>query len=83
MGASYVIGSVFPLVAYFFLPVPQAIPVSLVLTFVALLVIGTLKGKLASINIGRSIVEILLVAAVSAGGGYLLGNAIPHWLGFS
>src|SRR5438309_10264679 len=83
MGASYVIGSVFPLVAYFFLPVPQAIPVSLVLTFVALLVVGTLKGKLASINIGRSIVEILLVAAVSAGGGYLLGNAIPHWLGFS
>ncbi|HLY64682.1 MAG TPA: VIT1/CCC1 transporter family protein, partial [Chloroflexota bacterium] len=68
--------------AYFFLPVPKAIPASLALTFVALLAIGVLKGKLASLNIIRSILEIMLVAAVSAGGGYLLGNAIPHWLGF-
>ena len=82
MAASYIIGSIFPLVAYFFLPVPQAIPVSLVLTFFALLAIGTIKGKLASINIGGSILEIVAVAAVSAGGGYLLGNAIPRWLGY-
>jgi vacuolar iron transporter family protein len=79
---SYVIGSMFPLVAYFFLPVAEAIPVSLLLTFVALLAIGTLKGKLATLSIGRSILEILLVAAVSAGGGYLLGQAIPRWLGY-
>ncbi|HVA22815.1 MAG TPA: VIT1/CCC1 transporter family protein [Chloroflexota bacterium] len=82
MAASYIVGSIFPLAAYFFLPVPRAIPVSLALTFVALLAIGTIKGKLASIHIGRSILEIVLVAAVSAGGGYLLGNAIPRWLGF-
>lgn len=82
MGVSYIIGSIFPLAAYFFLPVPQAIPVSLVLTFVALLAIGTIKGKLARLNIFRSVVEILLVAAVSAGGGYLLGNFIPRLLGY-
>jgi vacuolar iron transporter family protein len=81
MAASYIVGSIFPLAAYFFVPVAQAIPISLVLTFVALLAIGTIKGKLASIHIGRSILEIVLVATVSAGGGYLLGNAIPHWLG--
>jgi len=82
MAASYVIGSVFPLAPYFFLPVAAAIPVSLLLTFVALLVIGALKGKLASLNILASIAEIVLVAMVSAGGGYLLGVAIPQWLGF-
>jgi VIT1/CCC1 family predicted Fe2+/Mn2+ transporter len=82
MALSYVIGSIFPLIAYFFLPVASAIPVSLALTFVALLAIGALKGKLAQLNIGRSILEIVLVAALSAGGGYVLGNAIPRWLGY-
>jgi len=82
MGLSYIIGSIFPLAPYFFLAVPQAIPVSLTLTFVALLAIGTLKGKLARLNVPRSILEIVLVAAVSAGGGYLLGNAVPRWLGY-
>lgn len=82
MGASYIIGSIFPLIAYFFLPVRDAIPVSLLLTFAALLVIGALKGKLASLAIGRSILEIVVVAAVSAGGGWLLGTLIPRLLGF-
>lgn len=82
MALSYVIGSIFPLIAYFFLPVPRAIPVSLALTFVALLAIGALKGKLAHLAIGRSILEIVLVATVSAGGGYLLGNLIPRWFGY-
>jgi VIT1/CCC1 family predicted Fe2+/Mn2+ transporter len=37
MGASYIIASFFPLIAYFFLPVAQAFPVSLGLTLVALI----------------------------------------------
>src|SRR5581483_10727853 len=41
MGLSYIAGSVFPLIAYFFLPVQQAIPASLVLTFIALLIVGS------------------------------------------
>jgi VIT1/CCC1 family predicted Fe2+/Mn2+ transporter len=82
MGASYVIGSMFPLAPYFFLPVLRAIPLSLVLTFIAVLIVGALKGKLASINLGRSILEIVAVAAVSAGGGYLLGYVIPSLLGY-
>jgi VIT1/CCC1 family predicted Fe2+/Mn2+ transporter len=82
MGLSYIVGSIFPLIAYFFLPIPQAIPVSLVLTFVATVVIGIIKGRLARINLIRSIVEIVIVAAVSAGGGYLLGTYIPKLLGY-
>ena len=82
MGISYIVGSVFPLIAYFFLPVSQALPVSVALTFVALLAIGALKGRLARLNILHSIAEIVVVAAVSGGGGYLLGNLIPRWFGF-
>jgi len=82
MGISYLVGSIFPLISYFFFPVPIALPISLVLTFVALVIVGIIKGKLASMNIGASILEILVVGMVSAGGGYLLGTLIPHLFGY-
>jgi predicted membrane protein (TIGR00267 family) len=82
IGLSYLVGSIFPLISYFFLPVPMAFPLSLLLTFVALVTIGVIKGKLASMNLGRSIVEIVIVGVVSAGGGYLLGTLIPQLLGY-
>jgi VIT1/CCC1 family predicted Fe2+/Mn2+ transporter len=82
MGLSYVIASVFPLLSYFFLPVPRALPVSLVLTLIALIVIGIVKGKLATINIAHSVIEIVVVGSISAGGGYFLGSTIPQLLGY-
>ncbi len=82
MGVSYIVGSIFPLIAYFFLPVQIALPVSLVLTFVALIVVGIIKGKLASLNLVRSIVEIMVVGGASALGGYLLGTLSPRLFGY-
>jgi vacuolar iron transporter family protein len=82
MGVSYIIGSVFPLIAYFFLPIPIALPVSLVLTVLALVIVGIIKGRLANINLVRSALEVVVVGTASALGGYLLGNVIPHLFGF-
>ncbi len=82
MAASYIIASIFPLIAYFFLPVAQAFPVSLGLTLVALIVIGVIRGKLAQLNLVRSVAEIVVVGGISAGGGYLLGTLVPQWLGY-
>jgi VIT1/CCC1 family predicted Fe2+/Mn2+ transporter len=82
IGGSYLIGSIFPLIAYFFFPVPVALPISLVLTFIALVAVGVVKGKLASMNLVRSVVEIVVIGILSAGGGYVLGTAIPHLLGY-
>lgn len=82
MGVSYIVGSIFPLIAYFFLPIPVALPVSIVLTVVALIGIGILKGRLAEINLVRSALEVVVVGTVSALGGYLLGTFIPHLFGF-
>lgn len=82
MGVSYVIASIFPLSAYFFLPVPQAFPVSLGLTLLALIVIGVIKGKLTQLNLLRSTLEIVIVGVVSGGGGYLLGTFLPQFLGY-
>jgi vacuolar iron transporter family protein len=82
MGVSYIVGSFFPLVAYFFLPVQRALPVSIALTVVALVVIGIIKGRLANLNLLRSTLEVVVVGLVSAGGGYLLGVVIPRLLGY-
>jgi VIT1/CCC1 family predicted Fe2+/Mn2+ transporter len=82
IAVSYLVGSFFPLIAYFFLPIEQALPISLVLTFFALVIVGIIKGKLASMNLWTSILEIVVVGAVSAAGGYLLGSLIPHLLGY-
>ncbi len=82
MGISYIVGSIFPLIAYFFLPVPVALPVSLALTVVALVVVGVIRGRLASINLIKSSLEIVVVGAASALGGYLLGTLIPRIFGY-
>ncbi len=82
MAISYIVGSIFPLIAYFFLPIRVALPASMGLTVVALILIGAIKGKLASLNLVRSVLEVVVVGGVSAGGGYLLGTVLPHLLGF-
>jgi VIT1/CCC1 family predicted Fe2+/Mn2+ transporter len=82
IGVSYLVGSIFPLISYFFLPVPQALPVSLFLTFIALVIVGIIKGKLASMNLAVSVLEIVVVGLVSAAGGYLLGSWVPHLFGY-
>ncbi|MBV9896561.1 MAG: VIT1/CCC1 transporter family protein [Chloroflexi bacterium] len=82
IGGSYLVGSFFPLIAYFFFPVPVALPVSLVLTFIALVIVGIIKGKLASMNLVTSVIEIVVVGVVSAGGGYVLGTLLPHLFGY-
>lgn len=82
MGISYTIGSIFPLIAYFFLPVKSALPLSLILTVGALIVVGVIKGKLANLNLLQSIFEIVLIGGISAGGGYFLGTIIPKLFGY-
>lgn len=82
IGGAYLVGSIFPLISYFFFPIPVALPISLVLTFVALVIVGIIKGKLASMNLLQSVIEIVVVGTVSAGGGYVLGALLPHLFGY-
>ncbi len=82
MGTSYIVGSFFPLIAYFFLPIPKAFPVSLFLTFVALVVVGIIKGRLANLNLVTSALEVVVVGGASALGGYFLGTYLPRLLGY-
>ncbi len=79
---SYIVASIVPLIAYFFFPVGTAFLVSLGLSFLFLVVLGFVRGKLARMNLVASILEIILVGTVSGLGGYLLGTFLPKLLGF-
>jgi VIT1/CCC1 family predicted Fe2+/Mn2+ transporter len=81
MGVSYIVGSIFPLAPYFFLSVRTALPISIALTIVALIVVGMIKGRLTHLSVVRSVAEIVVVGGASAGGGYLLGTLIPQVFG--
>lgn len=81
IAVSYIVGSVFPLAPYFFFSVHTALPISIVLTVLALVIVGVIKGRLASLNLVRSVLEIVVVGGASAGGGYLLGSLLPQLLG--
>jgi vacuolar iron transporter family protein len=82
MGGSYMLASIVPLIAYFFLPLQQAFLMSLTLTFVVLAAIGVFRGRLARLNLLKSAVEVVLVGTVSGLGGYLLGIWLPKLLGY-
>jgi len=82
MGASYLVAAIVPLVAYFFLSVHVAFGASLGLTFVALVVVGLVKGRLTRMRLLRSVAEVVGVGALSGVGGYLLGSVLPRLFGY-
>lgn len=82
MGLSYIVASVVPLIAYFFFPVGTAFLISLGLSFLFLVLLGIVRGKLSKTNIFASALEIVLVGTVSGLGGYLLGTWLPKLFGF-
>jgi VIT1/CCC1 family predicted Fe2+/Mn2+ transporter len=82
MGVSYMAASIVPLIAYFFLPLQLAFVASLVLTFLCLMVLGVIRGKLARINLVKSALEVVVVGTVSGFGGYLLGIWLPKLFGY-
>jgi VIT1/CCC1 family predicted Fe2+/Mn2+ transporter len=82
MAASYFFAAIVPLIAYFLLPLKPAFVASLGLTFVALVVVGYVKGRLAELKLLHSIGEVLVVGVVSGLGGYLLGSYLPHLFGY-
>ena len=82
IGVSYLVGSLVPLMPYFLLKIPAALPTSIGLTFVVLAGIGVVRGTLARIGLLRSALEVVAVGVLTGGGGYLLGTLLPRLLGY-
>ncbi|MFY9549565.1 MAG: VIT1/CCC1 transporter family protein [Thermoanaerobaculia bacterium] len=82
IGVSYLVGSIVPLMPYFLLKVPTALPTSVGLTFLVLAGVGVVRGTLARIGLLRSALEVLAVGVLTGGGGYLLGTLLPSLFGY-
>jgi VIT1/CCC1 family predicted Fe2+/Mn2+ transporter len=74
---SYVAGGLIPLAPYFFVPnVHVALAASVVLTLVALLAFGYVKGWFTTPRPARSAWQTALVGALAAGAAFAIATAI-------
>jgi VIT1/CCC1 family predicted Fe2+/Mn2+ transporter len=77
IGASYVAGGVLPLLPYALgLPVTTALRWSAVLTLMALLAFGAVKGKLTAVDVRRAAAETAVVGSAAASAAYLLARLV-------
>jgi len=70
-----------PVLPFAFLSLSQARVVSIGLTTILLLLLGLGRGLVGRRNVLITMLETLLIAAVAAGAGLLIGQLITHWVG--
>jgi VIT1/CCC1 family predicted Fe2+/Mn2+ transporter len=73
VGIAAVVGSLIPLLPFFFLPISTSILLSIVLTAATLFGVGAYKARTTVGHPGRSGVEMAVIGTVSALAGYLVG----------
>ena len=73
VGLAAVVGSLIPLIPFFFLPVSTSIRVSLVIAALTLFVVGVYKARSTVGSPGKSGLEMAVIGIVSALVGYLVG----------
>lgn len=81
MAVSFGLGAAVPILPYLLLTVQAAVPVSVVLTGLALFGIGVVKSRWTRRDWLRSGVEILALGAFAGIAGYFFGNLLPKLLG--
>jgi predicted membrane protein (TIGR00267 family) len=80
MAISYILGGCTPLIAYFLLPIENAIVVSVAVSVCALFLVGYIKGRVVQINRLRSGIEMAVVSLSAAGVGYVVGQLASRWI---
>lgn len=78
---SYIAGGAVPILPYFFLPVAQALVISIPLTVLALFVLGAAKGKLTYKNWVSSGLQMAVLSCSAALLGFLVGKLVAYWWG--
>lgn len=71
---SYIAGGMIPVSPYFFLPIQQALIVSVIITFAGLFGLGVLTTIFTKRNWIKAGIEMLTLASVAAAIGYLIGR---------
>lgn len=76
VGFSCMIGSLVPLVPYFFLPLHQSLPTSVAFSALVLFVMGFYKGKVTVGNYWKSATELTVIGLCAALAGYGISLAM-------
>ncbi len=76
MFISYVIGGAVPLLSYFFMPVPQAIFISIGFTLVGLFFVGSATTRFTGRKWWKAGLEMLILASCAAVVGYAIGQLV-------
>ncbi len=74
VGFSAIVGSLIPLIPFLLLPIATAIPVSLVISALALFGVGFYKARITVGNPGKSGLQMAVIGIVSALAGYFIGS---------
>lgn len=83
MGVFYVFGGFVPLFPYFFLDIQTALVPSIVVTAIALFLVGMWASTFTKRSAVKSGFEMVTVSLTAALVGYLIGFAVSHYLGVS
>ena len=83
MFIAYVVGGMFPLVPYLVFPVYQAYLPSIVVTILALFLLGVWKGKITGRSRLLSGLQMTTVSVAAAFLGYLIGRLVANFAGVS
>lgn len=83
MGVFYLVGGIFPLLTYFFLPVNSAIIPSVIITAILLFALGLAKAKVVGTHWLKGGLEMTLVSLTAAALGFLIGRLISDFFGVS
>ncbi|MDP6293324.1 MAG: VIT1/CCC1 transporter family protein [Candidatus Woesearchaeota archaeon] len=78
VGLASLIGSLIPLIPFFFMPVQQAMYGSAGLCAVILFILGSYEGKLAKRDTTRAGVELLIIGMLAALAGFVIGLVIKN-----
>ena len=81
MGVSFVVAALIPIAPYLLFAGPTAIAVSVAGALVGLFILGMGKGRLVSKSPLLQGLEILVIGAISAAIGFVLGDVVPRLFG--
>ncbi|MBI2578602.1 MAG: VIT1/CCC1 transporter family protein [Candidatus Aenigmarchaeota archaeon] len=80
VGFSAIIGSLIPLLPFFFIPIKDAIIVSVIISTITLFIAGSVKAKMTLGTWWKSGIEMSLVGMAAALTGFLIGSLLGVWV---
>ncbi|MFA5947261.1 MAG: VIT1/CCC1 transporter family protein [Patescibacteria group bacterium] len=83
MGICYVFGGLLVLSPYIFLPIIYALPSAILVTIVALFLLGFWKASVANVKPVRSGIEMVLVSLAAAFLGIVIGHFVSAYTGIA